>query len=170
MRLSGPPQRSCAPLSSSSANAESEPAKSTPLATNCSRPPPEPTGSYDTVASGLLDWSPAIQDCMAASCALEPAPAMLPDAELLSPDAAPPPPLLLSLASPHPAATNASDAAMASTSSSRLIVIEPIVSLVVAAARLAATGTHPVTEPWPSCENAVKAQAGTGSRTRSAYG
>src|SRR3954453_15275031 len=142
IRLSGPPQRSCAPFSSLSASAESEPAKSTPFETNCSRPPPEPTGSYDTVASGLVDCSPAIQDCIAASWALEPAPAMFPEtaAEPPSEDAAPLSPLLLSLASPHAATANASDATRASTSSSRLIIIEPILLRSRGGARLAPTG------------------------------
>src|SRR3954454_17337750 len=93
---------------------------------NCSRPPPAPTGSYAIVTSGLELWNPAIQACWAATWALEPAPARLPDSDALS-AAAPPPPLaagveVASSLSPQAAAPSASAAAIA-TGANRLIFI-----------------------------------------------
>ncbi len=61
-----------------------------PPALNCSRPPPDPTGSYEIVRSGFWSWTPAIHASWAASWALEPAPA-------ISPETASPPLLLVVL-------------------------------------------------------------------------
>src|SRR3954451_9351653 len=96
---------------------------------NCSRPPPDPTGSYEIVTSWLESWKPAIQACWAASWALEPAPARLPDRSAVF-SAPPPLPLeggvVASSLSPHAATLSASATVTAvATGVNRLNIIEP---------------------------------------------
>src|SRR5215213_8305797 len=72
------PQRSFDFSKSLSFSAASEPAKSAPPDRKAVRPPPDPTGSYWTVASGLVTWKPTVQACMAAACDVAPDPTSVP--------------------------------------------------------------------------------------------
>jgi hypothetical protein len=58
---------------------ESLPANTEPPEMNCSRPAPDPTGSYEIVTPELASWNLAIQASWAACCADDPAPAISPD-------------------------------------------------------------------------------------------
>src|SRR4051794_8398389 len=122
---------------------------------NCSRPPPEPTGSYAIVTSGLASWNPAIHACWAASCALEPAPVRLPESSLaagvlLLPPAAAGAGSSLSFEAPHALTPSASAATSAATN--RVVFIDCSFSCLDRRGPSQALGAHLL----PTCSRAVK--------------
>ena len=70
---------------------------------------------------------------------------------------------------PHAATPSAIAAATADRRHEPSILINPSFFLTTAAT-LAGLRRGPVTDVFPTCEKAVKAPAGSGSRTRSGYG
>ncbi len=111
--------------------AESVPAKSTAPLMNFSRPVPEPSGAYSTVASGASSVNLAIHSFWAFSMELAPAPLIEPVAEEPSPSLEPEESLPPSLPAPHAAIENESARAAVAVRTLRLRVeritsVEPL--------------------------------------------